>query len=245
MYVNIIIMSILTTSSPEALIKLDDSKYYNVSWFDIEKMKSEKGIFNINQDDGKEQHGVGGKVAHGNGTSKPAGLYLAPGRSWIDFAYKAKRTEMFYKRYLYEVTLGENLLDKIININSHDDASNFADEYGININGIINGINWTGVALKFKGINIHNWSESEDDKLKWYNEFESSQLVVWNSDAGDITYILVADATKNSNVYLKGGKKSKRNRKSSRKKKRTNRKSSRKKKRTKRNTFRKARCYHR
>ena len=95
---------------------LEDA-YYTLAWKNLEDMKAtfQTTDFNKSQLSLEDKHGAVVKEPHGDGCSKPNGLYLAPGRSWIDFAYREERWQ-FYKQYLYKVDLVDGL--KLITLNN-------------------------------------------------------------------------------------------------------------------------------
>lgn len=247
-------MSIQYVYKKSDLRKLDNSKLYTLSNRDEDQIIEQKTVFTEHQDEGAQHHGASAKVFHGSGATKPAGVYLAHGRSWIDFAYDTGRTHMFNKRYLYKVTLSEELESNLIHLDSHKKAIEFTEKYsmGTNSDGTVTKIDWGRVAKDgVQGVSVIPWIKSDNLKLTWYNDFESPQIAIWKADAGDLTYELEADATEaGSNLYLSpdsetsslflnksnvkkygtmGGKK---------KRRKTKR---RRKKRTKRNTSRRAR----
>ena len=196
--------NILFTRNKSELIKLDNNSFYTLAWKDLEWMRANKSVFTKEQGIQVCQAGVVDKVEHGDSCSKPTGLYLAPGRSWIDFAYEKCRFQ-FYKRYLYKVVIKPEFYNsKIYLIDSHDSALEFTNLYGIkNIDGSVSAIKWSEVAKKYSGISILNWTRSSNKLLLWYNDFEASQLVIWNSSEGDLQFELVVDAYTNDKLFLK------------------------------------------
>lgn len=181
--------------TPEGVDPLEDHAYYTLAWKNLEDMKA---IFQTTSFDKpqlclEDKHGAVVKEPHGDGCSKPNGLYLAPGRSWIDFAYREERWQ-FYKQYLYKVELNDGL--KLFPLNNHDQAIRFAKLYGIEEDGAINTIHWNNVAVDFHGISVLNWEKSDNPLLNWYNTFEAPQVVIWKAKANNLVFTLVAD-TKN------------------------------------------------
>jgi len=237
-------IKILFTRDETKLLKLDPNEFYTLAWKEFEWMKENKSVFTIKQGNLVCQAGAVNKIDHGDSCSKPTGLYLAHGRSWIDFAYKKCRYQ-FYKRYLYKVIINNEYYNsKIHVIDTHESALKFVKLFGIiNADGSISKIKWGEVAEKHSGISILNWTKSDNKSLLWYNDFEASQLVIWNATEGDLQYHLEVDAYSNNKLFLKpkvncilsGGKKKRR------KTRRKRNKFTNKKKRTKMSTSRKAR----
>ena len=218
---------------------LDPNSYYTLAWKNLGKMQSlfEETEFNQPQLCQKDKNGALVKEPHGDGCSKPNGLYLAPGRSWIDFAYDTKRWQ-FYKRYLYKVTFESHDV-KLYDLSSHEKAIAFAEIYGNKEDGIINSIRWNEVASIYNGTAVLNWELSDNPNLQWYNTFEASQLVIWKALEDELHFELIADTTKNDKIFKspvpsKGGRKYRKTR--SKRKKFTNIKKG-----TKKSTSRKAR----
>ena len=200
---------IITT--PEGVDPLEADAYYTLAWKNLEDMKAifQTTGFDKSQLCQEDKHGAVVKEPHGDGCSKPNGLYLAPGRSWIDFAYREERWQ-FYKQYLYKVELKDDL--KLFPLNNHEQAIEFAKLYGIEEDGAINTIHWNNVAVDFHGISVLNWEKSDDSLLNWYNTFEAPQVVIWKANANKLVFTLVAD-TKNEahpkifkSPQTKGGK---------------------------------------
>ena len=191
---------------------LEADAYYTLAWKNLEDMKAifQTTGFNKAQLCLEDKHGAVVKEPHGDGCSKPNGLYLALGRSWIDFAYREKRWQ-FYKQYLYKVELNDGL--KLFTLNNHAQALEFSKQYGIEEeDGAINTIHWNNVAVDFHGISVLNWEKSDNPLLNWYNTFEAPQVVIWKANANNLVFTLVAD-TKNEaypkifkSPQAKGGK---------------------------------------
>ena len=213
---------------------LEDDSLYTLAWANLDRMKSLfENAFDKSQLCLEDKHGVVVKEPHGDGCSKPTGLYLAPGRSWIDFAYREKRWQ-FYKRYLYKVKLGEGII--LYNLNNHDQAIQFALDFGnVEEDGSISTIRWSDVAEIYNGISVFNWEKSSNPLLNWYNTFEASQVVIWKAKAGELDFTLIADTFNESSPKIfqspppiGGNKKNKKTKKSKSRKKRTRRSTSRK-----------------
>lgn len=223
---------------------LEDDSLYTLAWANLDRMKSLffENAFDKSQLCLEDKHGVVVKEPHGDGCSKPTGLYLAPGRSWIDFAYREKRWQ-FYKRYLYKVNLvGEGII--LYNLNNHDQAIQFAIDFGnVEEDGSISTIRWSDVADKYNGIRVLNWEKSTNKLLNWYNTFEASQVVIWKAKAGELDFTLIADTFNESSPKIFqspssiGGNKKKKTKKN----KRLKHKRKSRKKGTRRSTSRRAR----
>lgn len=235
---------IITTSGE--VEPLEPNSLYTLAKANLPTMQSifQEKSFDQPQLCKEDKHGAVEKEPHGDGCSKPNGLYLAPGRSWIDFAYREKRWQ-FYKQYLYKVDYSEVL--QLYNLTSHEKALEFAEKYGIKEDGVIETIRWHNVvADRFNGIGVLNWEKSDNPLLKWYNTFEASQVVIWKAEAGELKFTLIAD-TKNEahpKIYKSppsiGGNKKKEKTKKNKMLKRKRR--TYKRKHNKRNKTRKRKC---
>ena len=196
------------SSDPNQLVKFNDKKFYTVS---DRPLNIQPKIFNESLQTVSK--------GHGNDHSKPIGLYLAPGRSWLDFAEKTGR-KRFKRRYLYNYELSSELDKRILKLPSTNQQAliQFSQKYkGTSLrpetSNIIERILWTDVAKDYWGVSFIPYTEDFNNipELKWYSTLEAPQLIIWNAPPGAVTVTLVADATKDF-IYkekFKGGRKRK------------------------------------
>jgi len=125
---------------------------------------------------------------------KPKGLWYGCGDSWIAWIKNELPQKLEKANYLYEVKLGE----EIIQISNDDEFSNFQSEFGFEApDGVA--INWKEIQeQEYNGIEIcpYNWSQRM--KSDWYYPWDIASGCIWNpSGLSDI--ILLAEKGESNN----------------------------------------------
>ena len=120
--------------------------------------------------------------------SKPQGLWYGCGDSWLDWA-KGEMPHMIEKtNYLYEVRLGEEILQ----ISNDNEFSDFQSFYGFTSQFHQTAIDWEKIQSEgYHGVEICPYllgKRSED----WYYPWDVASGCIWNS-AGISDIILLAE----------------------------------------------------
>ena len=118
---------------------------------------------------------------------KPKGLWYGCGDSWIEWVKQEMPKNLEKANYLYEVKLGE----EIIQISSDDEFDNFQSEFGFPLGKRGPAINWKEIQeQEYNGIEIcpHNWERREE--LDWYYPWDVASGCIWNlSGVSDIVLL--------------------------------------------------------
>ena len=106
---------------------------------------------------------------------KPKGLWYGCGDSWIEWVKIEMPEKLEKANYLYEVKLGE----EIIQISSDDEFDNFQSEFGF-------GSGWRGPAINWKEIQEQEYNGIEICPYNWERRMKSDWYYPWDVASGCI-----------------------------------------------------------
>ena len=122
---------------------------------------------------------------------KPKGLWYGCGDSWITWT-KTEMPHMLEKaRYLYEVKLGE----EIIQISNDDELTDFQSNFGFTTQFYERAIDWDNIQSQdYHGVEICPYQGQRRMKAlsEWYYPWDVASGCIWNS-AGISDIILLAE----------------------------------------------------